>query len=78
MTNPESHYPFVHWPAANSVSNLTGIFNKTQDDCQIFNPPTTQNLLTYFQQKDLAATPYLMYVVVVYILCYSLHDEYRI
>ncbi|CAF3748490.1 unnamed protein product [Rotaria sordida] len=58
MTNPESHYPLVHWPA-NSTSNLTGIYNKNQDDCQIFHRPTTSNLLTYLQQKDQAITPHL-------------------
>jgi hypothetical protein len=59
MTNPESHYSFVHWP----TSNLTGICNKNPETCQIFHPPTTPTLLTYFQQKEQATNPYSMYVI---------------
>jgi len=66
MTNPESHYSFVHWPVR-STSNLTGIYNKNQDDCQIFHPPATPTLLTYFQQKDQAITPYSTYVIYIYL-----------
>ena len=66
MTNPESHYSFVHWPVR-STSNLTGIYNKNQDDCQIFHPPATPTLLTYFQQKDQTINPYSTYVISVYI-----------
>jgi hypothetical protein len=63
MTNPDSHYPFVHWPVR-PTSNLTGICNKNPETCQIFHPPptTTPTLLTYFQQKEQAINPYSMYV----------------
>ncbi|CAF1261254.1 unnamed protein product [Adineta steineri] len=59
MTNPESHYPFIHWPAR-STSNLTGIHNNNnQDNCQVFQTPATPTtLLTYFQSKDQAIGPY--------------------
>jgi hypothetical protein len=72
MTNPESHYPFVHWPVR-STSNLTGIYNKNQEDCQIFHSPATPTILTYFQQKDQAITPYSTYVLSFSII----HDKYR-
>jgi hypothetical protein len=71
MTNPEAHYPFVHWPVR-STSNLPGIYNKTQEDCQIFHPPATPTLLTYFQQKDQAINPYSTYVI-----SSNIHDKYR-
>lgn len=56
MTNPESHYPFVHWPVG-TTSNSTGIYQKNPENCQIFHPPATPTLLTYFQQKEQAIHP---------------------
>lgn len=62
MTNPESHYPFVYWPVG-TTSHSTGIYNQNPETCQIFHPPATPTLLTYFQQKEQAINPYTMYVI---------------
>jgi len=73
MTNPDSHYPFVHWPVR-PTSNLTGICNKNPETCQIFHPPTTPpTILTYFQAKDQAIAPYSTYVQSLCLSIFRLH-----
>ena len=62
MTDPESHYSYIHWPVR-STSNLTGNYNKNPETYQIFHPPVTPTLLTYLQQKEQAINPYSMYVI---------------
>jgi hypothetical protein len=75
MTNPESHYPFIHWPVA-STSSLTGIYIKNQDDYQIFHPPATPpTILTYFQAKDQAIAPYSTYVQSLCLSIFKLHHN---
>jgi len=57
MTDPETRYPLIRWPVQ-STTNFTGVYNKTQENYQIFQPPPPPptTLLTYFQTKDQFST----------------------
>jgi hypothetical protein len=62
MTNPESEYPFLHWPIKSS-SNLSDIYKQNEDNSQIFHLPTRSIPLTYLQQqKEQAVATFSTYV----------------